>query len=106
MQVVGLGASDVANRMIAEKNNPLCDVVFGLNSIEFEKLKAQDLLQTWEPDWTDGVDASLIDADGYYYPVTTTPLVIITNNEYQNPPTDWVDLTKDEYKGPFTSCTV
>lgn len=101
VQVVGLGASDVANRMIAEKNNPLCDVVFGLNSIEFEKLKAQDLLQTWEPDWTDGVDASLIDADGYYYPVTTTPLVIITNNEYQNPPTDWVDLTKDEYKGLY-----
>lgn len=61
VQVVGLGALDVANRMIAEKNNPLCDVVFGLNSIEFEKLKAQDLLQTWEPDWTDGVDASLID---------------------------------------------
>lgn len=61
VQVVGLGALDVANRMIAEKNNPLCDVVFGLNSIEFEKLKAQDLLQTWEPDWTDGVDTSLID---------------------------------------------
>lgn len=101
VQVVGLGASDVANRMIAEKNNPLCDVVFGLNSIEFEKLKAQDLLQTWEPNWTEGVDQTLIDADGYYYPVTTTPLVIICNNEYENAPTDWVDLTKDEYKGLY-----
>lgn len=101
VQVVGLGASDVANRLIAEKNNPLCDVVFGLNSIEFEKLKAQDLLETWEPNWTEGVDQSLIDTDGYYYPVTTTPLVIITNKDYDNAPTDWVDLTKEEYKGLY-----
>ncbi len=101
VQVVGLGASDVANRLMAEKNNPLCDVVFGLNSIEFEKLKAQDLLETWEPNWTDGVDQSLIDTDGYYYPVTTTPLVIITNKDYDNAPTDWVDLTKEEYKGLY-----
>lgn len=101
VQVVGLGASDVANRMIAEKNNPLCDIVFGLNSIEFEKLKAQDLLQTWKPDWTDGVDQTLIDTDGYYYPVTTTPLLIIGNKDYENMPSDWIDLTKDEYKGLY-----
>ena len=56
MQVVSLGASAVTERMIAEKNNPLCDVVFGLNNIEYEKLKANDLLETWKPDWTDGVD--------------------------------------------------
>lgn len=31
--------------MIAEKNNPLCDVTFGLNNIEYEKLKANGLLQ-------------------------------------------------------------
>ena len=53
VQVVSLGASAVTERMIAEKNNPLCDVVFGLNNIEYEKLKANDLLETWKPDWTD-----------------------------------------------------
>ena len=30
--------------------------------------------------WTDGVDESLIDSDGYYYPVTTTPLLLIGNS--------------------------
>ena len=81
--------------MIAEKNNPLCDVTFGLNNIEYEKLKANDLLQKWEPDWVDGVDQSLIDPDGYYYPVTTTPLVLMGNADFDNMPSDWTDLTKD-----------
>ena len=42
VQVVHGGASEITQRMIAEKNNPLCDVVFGLNNIEYEKLKANE----------------------------------------------------------------
>ncbi|MGN0396665.1 MAG: extracellular solute-binding protein [Candidatus Fimimorpha sp.] len=101
LQVVSLGASEVAERMIAEKNNPLCDVTFGLNNIEYEKLKRNDLLQAWKPDWVDGVDAGLVDSDGYYYPVTTTPLLLIGNADFENMPSDWTDLTKDEYKGLY-----
>ena len=80
------------------KNNPLCDVVFGLNNIEYEKLKANDLLETWKPDWTDGVDESLIDSDGYYYPVTTTPLLLI-DRMIMRIPSDWTDLTDEKYSG-------
>ena len=47
IQVVNMGASDVTNRLISEKNNPLCDVVFGPNALEFEKMKANELLQKW-----------------------------------------------------------
>ncbi len=101
VQVVPLGASEVAERMIAEKNNALCDVTFGLNNIEYEKLKKNELLQTWKPEWVDGVDQSLVDKDGYYYPVTTTPLVLIGNADFENMPKDWTDLTKDEYKGLY-----
>lgn len=101
VQVVNLGASAVTERMIAEKNNPLCDVVFGLNNIEYEKMKANDLLETWKPDWTDGVDESLIDSDGYYYPVTTTPLLLIGNVDYEDMPSDWTDLTDEKYSGLY-----
>ncbi|SDG61210.1 extracellular solute-binding protein [Marvinbryantia formatexigens] len=101
VEVVGLGASAITERMIAEKNNPLCDVVFGANNIEYEKMKASGLLQTWEPDWTDGVDQSLIDAEGYYYPVTTTPLLLIGNADYEDMPSDWTDLTDDKYAGLY-----
>ena len=69
--------------------------------IEVVALGANGLLQKWEPDWVDGVDADLIDPDGYYYPVTTTPLVLMGNADYDNMPSDWTDLTKDEYKGLY-----
>ena len=101
VQVVHGGASEITQRLIAEKNNPLCDVIFGLNNIEYEKLKANDLLEAWEPNWTDGVDESLIDADGLYYPVTTTPLVLIGNAEYEDMPSDWIDLVDEKYKGLY-----
>lgn len=101
VQVVGLGASAVTERMIAEKNNPLCDVVFGLNSIEYEKLKANELLEKWEPNWLDGVDETLVDKDGFYYPVTTTPLLLIGNAEYEDMPSDWTELTDEKYKGLY-----
>ena len=76
-------------------------MIFGLNNIEYEKLKANDLLEAWEPNWTDGVDESLIDADGLYYPVTTTPLVLIGNAEYEDMPSDWIDLVDEKYKGLY-----
>lgn len=101
VQVVSLGASEMSERMIAEKNNSLCDVVFGLNSIEYEKLKANELIQTWKPDWVDGVDAELIDTDGYYYPVTITPLLLIGNADFKDMPSDWTDLVKDKYKNKY-----
>ena len=101
IEVVALGASEVTERMIAEKNNPLCDVTFGLNNIEYEKLKANGLLQQWKPDWTDGVDQSLIDPEEYYYPITTTPLVLMGNADFSPMPEDWTDLVKDEYKGLY-----
>lgn len=101
VQVVNLGGSAVTERMIAEKNNPLCDVVFGLNNIEYEKLKAEDLLQKWEPEWLEGVDESLEDKDGYYYPVTTTPLLLIGNAEYKDMPSDWTDLADEKYAGLY-----
>lgn len=101
VQVLPLGASEVTNRLIAEKNNAIADIVFGQNNIEYEKLVAQDLLLEWKPDWTDGVDLTLTSNSPYYYPVSTTPLLLIYNNELSNPPSDWTDLTKPEYKGLY-----
>ena len=39
IRVVNMGGADVANRLIVEKNNMQADLVFGLNAIEYEKLK-------------------------------------------------------------------
>ena len=45
INVVSGGGTDIANRLIAEKNNPIADVIFGLNNIEYEKLKKENILK-------------------------------------------------------------
>jgi hypothetical protein len=44
------------NRLLAEKANPIADVVFGLNQVYFEKLKAEKVLAASTPSWADKVD--------------------------------------------------
>lgn len=102
VEVVQIQGGDLANRIIAEKNNPQADMVFGLNSIEYEKLKAESVLDQWEPSWAGDVDMTLGDKDGYYYPIVIQPLVNMMNADLQNPPKDYTDLVNPEWKDKYT----
>ena len=102
IEVVNIPAGDLANRIISEKNNPQADLVFGLNTLEYEKLKGAEVLDQWEPTWKDDVDMTLGDDDGYYYPIVIQPLVNIMNADIQNPPKDVLDLLSDEWTGKYT----
>lgn len=102
IEVVQIQGGDLANRIIAEKNNPQADLVFGLNAIEYEKLKAEHVIDKWKPSWAGDVDASLGDKDGYYYPLVIQPLVNIMNADLANPPKDYTDLVKPEWNGKYT----
>lgn len=102
VEAVQIQGGDLANRIIAEKNNPQADMVFGLNSIEYEKLKKENVLDQWKPSWADEVDALLGDKDGYYYPIVIQPLVNIMNADLENPPKDYTDLVNPEWKDKYT----
>lgn len=102
IEVVQIQGGDLGNRIISEKNNVQADLVFGLNNVEYEKLKAEDTLEKWEPEWKKDVDMSLGDADGYYYPLVIQPLVNIMNANLKNPPQDYTDLIKEEWKDKYT----
>ena len=102
VEVVQIQGGDLANRIISEKNNPQADLVFGLNAMEYEKLKAESVLDPWEPNWKGDVDMTLGDADGYYYPIVIQPLVNIMNADLKNPPKDVTDLLSDEWTGKYT----
>lgn len=103
INIVSANAGDLTNRLIAEKENGIADVIFGLNEITYEQLKAEDLLAKYEPEWADEVDMSLGDDDGYYYPIILQPLVLVYNKEFiSDPPKDWVDLATDpQNKGKY-----
>jgi len=105
VSIVTLGAGDLTNRLVAEKNNQIADLVFGLNAVEYEKLKKQKLLMKYQPSWAKDVDMSLGDKEGYYYPIVTQPLLLAYNNKSYNEqtvPKDWTDLVKKEYKNKYT----
>lgn len=102
IQVVQIAAGDLANRIVSEKNNVQADLVFGLNNVEYEKLKLDDTMEKWEPEWADKVDLSLGDDDGYYYPIVIQPLVNIMNKDLANPPKDYTDLLSDEWTDKYT----
>ncbi len=92
----------MGNRIVSEKNNVQADLVFGLNNVEYEKLKKEDTLIQWEPEWADEVDLSLGDSDGYYYPIVIQPLVNIMNSDLENYPKDYTDLVNDEWTYKYT----
>ena len=75
-------------------------MIFGLNNMEFNRLKDENLLEKYEPSWKGEVDLSLGDADGLFYPLVVQPLVLI-GNESSTMPKDWTDLAKPEYKGKY-----
>lgn len=106
IQVVNMGGSDVANRLVAEKNNVQADMVIGLNALEYEKLKKHELLAKFEPAWVGEVDMTIGDAQGYYFPIVVQPLVLMYNNELKNPPADWTSLIEEQYKDQYTLFTL
>ena len=105
IEVVHAGGGDTANRLIAEKNNPIADVVFGLNILQFEDFKAQDMLVEYVPAWVDEVDSTMCDPEGFYHGIVKQAIVLIYNPEVyteETAPKDWTDLwTNPEYHGKY-----
>ncbi|OQY32533.1 MAG: hypothetical protein B6241_10655 [Spirochaetaceae bacterium 4572_59] len=103
--VVEGGGGDIFNRLIAEKNSPIADVVFGLNMLNFAELKKQGILMQYEPAWASEVDPSMKDSDGYYNGIVKQAIVLVYNPEVfseDTAPKDWPDLWQNpEYYGKY-----
>ena len=78
IEIVGLGGADLTNRILAEQNNPVGDVVFGLNTMFFETLKADGAITAYEPAWADEVPQDAGDpVDGAYWPLVDQAIVMV-----------------------------
>ncbi|WP_150307244.1 extracellular solute-binding protein [Planctomonas psychrotolerans] len=106
IEIVGLGGADLANRIVAEKNNPVGDVVFGLNNMYFETLKSEDAITAYTPAWSGEVDAASGDAeDGAFWPLVEQAIVTVydTNSiDASAAPEEMSELWEnDEYQGRY-----
>lgn len=97
IEIVGLGGADLTNRIIAEKNNPVGDVVFGLNNMFFEQLKAEDAITAYEPEWSGEVPEDAGDpADGAFWPLVEQAIVTVYD---ENRITDAPESLEELYTG-------
>lgn len=106
IEFVELGGTDLLNRLVAEKNAPVADFIFGLNQINFQTLIAEDMLEPYAPKWLEDIDKSVeIQKDNLHSPVTIARVFPIYNEDKVNKedlPKDWSDFYKDEkYKGLY-----
>lgn len=98
IQFVNLGGGDIQDRLVAEKANPIADVVFGLNNVFFEHLKADGVLEPYKPSWSDKVDSGIGD-DEQYWPIVREPIMLVYNDaafSAADAPQDWPDLWEEE----------
>jgi iron(III) transport system substrate-binding protein len=111
IEIVGAAGGDATNKLIAEKNNPVADVVYGLNNVYYEQLKTEDVLEPYTPSWSGEVDESLADPgkDKAYWPLVQQAIVLTYNADQvteEDAPKDWTDLWgEDEYKDRYERVT-
>lgn len=106
LDFVSAGGGEISDRLIAEKNNPIADVVFGPGEMDFLKLEKADVLTPFKPDWVGELEQSyIINKQDLYYPIVKQATLMVYNVEKYNDetvPKDWSDLwTKDEFKKKY-----
>ena len=91
-------------RIIAEKNNPRVDVLFG-GPVETHIAGIKEgIFELYKPPTFGVLAARFKDPDGYWIGIADDPLVFMSNNKFLkeknlNPPTSWNDLLNSAYKG-------
>lgn len=93
-------------KLLAEKNNPVADVVWGIAATSLLVLKSEGMLEPYTPKGTDKLDPRFVDKD---QPTSWIGLdayvaaVCFNTVEAEKlglkAPKSWKDLTKPEYKG-------
>jgi iron(III) transport system substrate-binding protein len=95
-----MGADQCYDRLRGERANPQADVWWGGPAFRFAQAAAQDLLDAHEPSWAAAAPAGTHDRTWRWAGHFTMPQVIAFQRDLvKDPPKDWDDLTRPEWKG-------
>src|ERR1044072_9280797 len=91
-------------RIIAEKNNPRVDVLFGGPVETFAAGIKEGVFESYKPPAAAVLPDRFKNADGQWTAIADDPLVFMTNAKFLaenklQPPASWDDLTHPAYKG-------
>jgi len=95
----------IVNRLIAEKNNPRCDLFWNNEHSRTIVLKQKGLLTPYKSPSAKEIPGQFKDPEGYWTGFGARARVIIYNTDMVKPdevPTSVFDFTKQAWKGKFT----
>lgn len=104
VSILNAGGGELFDRLLAEKNNPQADVVFGLVDTSMALLAAEGLFQPYTPAWAEGLPAEYSDPNALVWKFWQTPIVLGFNADKmsaEDAPTSWLDLTQDQFAGKY-----
>ena len=106
VSAVNLSTGPITERAIAERENPQADVIWMINGIALEQLKAAGALEPYVPENSPVVE-EFRDDDGFYMGHNATVMAMAVNTKLLEEkglpmPTTWEDLVKPVYKGAIT----
>jgi len=103
IQGVAAGGGATADRLIAEKHNPIADVVFGLNIFLWQSLIDNDVIVPYVPAWANEIPPGLNNPHGYFHALVIQAILLAYDTAVNAPPpTDWLDLwTNPIYHGHY-----
>lgn len=100
---VRFSSGEALARVIAEKNNPRVDVLFGGPVETFAAGIAEGVFEAYKPPAFAKLPARFRQADGQWVAIADDPLVFMTNNKFLKdnalkPPASWSDLLAPPYR--------
>jgi iron(III) transport system substrate-binding protein len=100
---VRFSSGEALARVIAEKNNPRVDVLFGGPVETFAAGIKDGIFEAYKPPTFDKLPARFREKEGYWIAIADDPLVFMTNNKFLKdaglkPPASWNDLLNPAYK--------
>jgi iron(III) transport system substrate-binding protein len=106
VEAINLSTGPVVQRAIAEKANPQADVVWMINDVAMNQLKAAGVFEPYEPKGAKVPD-HFRDSDGFWTAHNATIMAMAVNTKLLKEknlpmPETWQDLTKPVYKGTIS----
>ncbi len=101
---VRFSSGEALARVIAEKNNPRVDVLFGGPVETFSAGVKEGVFELYKPPAYDVLEERFKDPEGYWVGIADDPLVFMSNKKFLEenklePPSSWDDLLNPAYKG-------
>lgn len=101
---VRASAGPISARLLAEKDHPQADVVFGLSAIAMENLRGKGLLTPYRPQGIEKLNPKMVERDGHWFGMNAWGGSLCVNTDLMlrkglAVPKSWHDLLSDCYRG-------